>query len=325
VAHERRPLGPNGGPEPVRLSLRGTRVVALGPDEVVLKRGLAEVRLSFPGVVALVERVTDLADGTLDEDSIVEAFEPDLQPQVRRLVNGIRARGLLHRLPTADPTDLFWLSVAPFAPDGAAILDKSHVVVLGSGAVAESAAAALSASGVGEVVASDVPPVSGDADIWCLAADDVLDVTNDLLPAAEAALRAGVACLPVWLEALAVRVGPMTHPYDTACLQCYLLRVDSNDPERELHRQFRAQRGDGHSGAGFLPPTASVAGQVAAVEIVKQLAGLPVASIGRVIELSLIPFRCDVRRVLRVPRCPLCSGVGAQGAPVVAHASQLAE
>jgi hypothetical protein len=68
-----------------------------------------------------------------------------------------------------------------------------------------------------------------------------------------------------------------------------------------------------------------MAGQLAAVEIVKQLAGLPVASIGRVIEFSLVPFRCDVRRVLRVPRCPLCSGVGAQGAPVVAHASQLAE
>jgi bacteriocin biosynthesis cyclodehydratase domain-containing protein len=325
VAHERLPVDHNGGLEQGRLSLRGTRVVAFGGDEVVLKRGLAEVRLSFPGVALLVDRVTELADGTRDEHSIIASFEPDLQPQVRRLVTGIRARGILHQLPTADPSDLFWLSVAPFAPDGPAAVANARAVVVGVGAVAESTASALSACGVGEVVVRDAPPPLGEWwDVWCVAADEVLD-GNELLPVVEAALRAGVVCLPAWLDELVARVGPMTYPYDTACLQCYLLRVDSNDPERELHRQLRTQRGDNHSGAGFLPPAASIAGQVAAVEIVKQLAGLPVTSVGRVIELSLVPFRCDVRRVLRVPRCLLCSGVAAQGAPVVAHASQLTQ
>ncbi len=117
----------------------------------------------------------------------------------------------------------------------------------------------------------------------------------------------------------------MTHPFDTACLKCLLLRADANDPERDLHRLMRVERGDEHSGSGFLPPMATVAGQVAAMELVKHLAGLPVTSVGHAIELSLVPFKCDVRRVLRVPRCPLCSGVADRGAPVVAHASQLVE
>jgi bacteriocin biosynthesis cyclodehydratase domain-containing protein len=313
-------------PAPAPLSLLGTRVVHLEADEAVLKRGLAEVRLRFPGISALLDRVRELADGTLDEDSLVEAFDSEVQPQVRWLITGLRARGLIHQLPTADPAELFWLSVAPYAPDAVARLADASALVVGTGAVAASVTAALQDCGVGRVGTRDALPCSGSWDVWCAASENPDEpAESGLLRIAEVALKDGVVCLPVWLEDLVVRIGPMTYPFDTACLRCYLLRADSNDPEREIHRLLRGQRGEAHSGAGFLPPMVSVAGQVAAMEIVKHLTGLPVSTAGHAIELSLVPFRCNIRRVLRVPRCPACSGVARQGAPVVAHASQLAE
>ncbi|MBE1609118.1 TOMM precursor leader peptide-binding protein [Actinopolymorpha pittospori] len=315
--------GQPADPQP-GLSARGVRVVRLSPDEVIVKRGLAEVRLQLEGVAEVLDRVLRLADGTLDAEAMVATFEPDLQPEVRRLVTGLRARGLLHDRSAEQPADLFWLGVASHAPDARARLTQASALVIGDGQVTESLAASLTACGVGRVETDTKPPKqAGTWDIWCAASED--PAGGGPVAEADAALGAGVVFLPVWLDDLVIHVGPMTHPFDSACLRCYLLRVDANDPHREVHRLLRGQDGDGYSGAGFLSPMTSVAGQVAGMEVVKYLSGLPVTTVGRAIELSLVPFRCDVRRVLRVPRCPACSGVARQGAPIVAHGSQLAE
>jgi bacteriocin biosynthesis cyclodehydratase domain-containing protein len=309
------------------LSARGLRIVRTGPDEVVVKRGVTETRLAFEGAADMLERVAELADGTTTEDQLVEAFAADLQEHVRRLVRSLHVRGLLAEDVGNDPSALFWSTVAPHAPDARSRLANASVLVVGAGPVADALTASLRECGVARVGGrQDVeggPAAPGGWDLWCAAAAGPPEPA--LIRAARAALAAGVIFLPVWVDDLVVRVGPLTHPYDTACLRCYLLRVDANDPQREVHRLLRGQNGGGPVGAGFLPPMAGVAGQVAAIEAVKHLTGLPVTACGRAIELSLVPFRAAVHRVLRVPRCPECSGTARQGAPVVAHGSQLAE
>lgn len=324
--------GQDQRPDAVGLTLRGVQLVTLGSDDVVLKRGVSEVRLGLPGLSSVLDRIGALADGTRNEEDLVAVFEPDDQPQIRRLVSALRSRGLLRPDGPDDPADAFWQTMAPFASEPIALLAAATVLVVGEGAIADATAAALIASGVGAVTRSaEAPGLVGPAaepeppaTIWCVASESP-SARSTLLAAATAALRSAVVLLPVWLEDLVIRVGPMTHPFDTACLQCLLLRLDANDPKRDLHRRLRAEAGDGVAGAGHLPPMTSVAGHVAAMEIVKQLAGLPVSCVGHVIELGLVPYRSDVRRVLRVPRCPLCSGIADRGAPVVAHVSQLAE
>lgn len=305
------------------LSASGLRVVRLGSDEVVAKRGIAEVRMRFAGVADLLARVADLADGNISEEGLVAAFDPASQPDVRRLVAGLRVRGLLHDGGVEDPAELFWRSVASHAPEATARLARASALVIGTGAIADALTGCLVECGVGNVEThAEVAQLTTTWDLCCATLDGPPD---GLVPAADAALAAGVVFLPVWLDDLVIRVGPMVHPFDTACLRCYLLRVDANDPHWEVHRLLRGQDGAGHSGAGFLAPMAAVAGQIAGLEAVKQLSGLPVTTIGRSIGLSLVPFRCEVHRVLRVPRCPACSGTARQGAPVVAHGPQLAE
>lgn len=278
--------------------------------------------MRFAGVADLLTRVADLADGNISEERLVATFDPDIQPEVRRLVGGLRVRGLLHDGDVEDPAELFWRGVASHAPEATARLARASALVVGTGAIAGALTGCLVECGVGNVETHAELPRGTTWDLCCAAHDGAPD---GLVPAAEAALAAGVVFLPVWLDDLVIRVGPMTHPFDTACLRCYLLRVDANDPHWEVHQLLRGQDGDGYSGAGFLAPMAAVAGQIAGLEAVKQLSGLPVTTIGRSIGLSLVPFRCAVHRVLRVPRCPACSGTARQGAPVVAHGSQLAE
>ena len=306
-------------------TLRGVRLVIVSPDEAVLQRGLAEVRLVLPGLATILQRLSELADGTRDEERLVAAFPTDEQPQIQRLLIGLRSRGILHTVANPDPADLFWLSVARLAPDGAARLAASSVAVIAVGPVAEALPQALQSCGVGAVIGCASAAEAPAADVWCGASSDPVAAPTWLLESADTALRAGRVFLPVWLADLLIRVGPMTHPFDTSCLKCLLLRTDANDAQRDLHRLIRAEPGDGYSGSGFVPPLASIAGQVAAMEVVKYLAGLPVTTVGHAIELGLVPFRCDVRRVLRVPRCPLCSGIADRGAPVVAHASQVVD
>src|SRR5215217_6896055 len=96
------PSGASSRPDLGGLTLRGVRMVRVSPDEVVLTRGLSEVRLSFPGVAEILDRVSELADGTVDEETLVAAFAAELQPQVRRLIFGIRSRGLLHPPASGD-------------------------------------------------------------------------------------------------------------------------------------------------------------------------------------------------------------------------------
>ena len=133
-------------------TLRGVRLVIVSPDEAVLQRGLAEVRLVLPGLATILQLLSELADGTRDEERLVAAFPTDEQPQIQRLLIGLRSRGILHTVANPDPADLFWLSVARLAPDGAARLAASSVAVIGVGPVAEALTHALQSCGVGAVI-----------------------------------------------------------------------------------------------------------------------------------------------------------------------------
>ncbi len=185
------PSSSNGGPDADGLTLRGVRIVRVSDDEVVLKRGLSEVRLAFPGLAGIVDRVSELADGTIDEEKLVAAFEPDLQPQVRRLVSGIRSRGLLHPADSGNPTESFWFSMTPFSADGGTGLEGASAVVIGTGAVADSVADALRACGVGAVSLSGDAEHAPAADVWCAASEAPVEAGVGLIGAAEVALRSG--------------------------------------------------------------------------------------------------------------------------------------
>jgi bacteriocin biosynthesis cyclodehydratase domain-containing protein len=113
--------------------------------------------------------------------------------------------------------------------------------------------------------------------------------------------------LPVVLCDLVGYVGPLVLPGETACLECLRARQNSNLDQFVVQRVAEEQSYEGQEVNGYLPSMASILADVAAVEIVKFFTGLPQMRAGHLIEINLLAGRMESAKVLKVPRCPVCS------------------
>lgn len=114
--------------------------------------------------------------------------------------------------------------------------------------------------------------------------------------------------LPVVLQDQIGYVGPLVIPGETACLECLLARQDSHQSNSQRSRPIEESAHEGQSVVGFHPSMASILGDLAAFEITKFFSGvLPGWNVGTLLEINLLSTRMTPRKVLKVPRCPVCS------------------
>jgi len=114
--------------------------------------------------------------------------------------------------------------------------------------------------------------------------------------------------LPIVLQDMVGYVGPLVIPQETACLECFLLRMDSNRQEDTQDYASENAAFDGQAVAGFHRSMASILGDIAVVELAKFYSrALPLWNVGAVLEVNLMAGLMDRRKILRVPRCPSCS------------------
>ena len=114
--------------------------------------------------------------------------------------------------------------------------------------------------------------------------------------------------LPVILQDQIGSVGPLVIPGETACLECLLARQDSHKPASQRSRPIEESAHEGQSIIGFHPSMASILGDIAAFELTKFFSGvLPGWNVGTTLEINLLSSRMTPRKVLKVPRCPVCS------------------
>lgn len=328
---------------------RGVAVVPVGDHRFLLKRGVTQL-LVFGSEAGVASALIGLLDGTREEDEAIAALPEHQQPVARKLLDALNARRLLTREEDScghsDPNQrAFYTNFGPVGRTAPGALADAHAVIHGSGVVTRQLVGALLELGLGRVTAVEDPDLRGTPGEWLR--DDRLEVLEaapnelsgvDLLVAADdhgreeslvavgrRALAAELPFLPVWLADMVGYVGPLTQRYETACLRCYLLRVDSNAKSLEVRRALRANDAHGDA-AGFLPPMAAVVAQIAAIQIALQLTGLRLAdAVGHSIEISLVSFRSTVRRVLKVPRCPDCGPGNRHGSRVILNGPQITE
>lgn len=153
----------------------------------------------------------------------------------------------------------------------------------------------------------------------CLAATAELGGMQLLRPWNELCVLHRRLFLPVLLEDLIGHVGPLVVPGETACFECFRLRRSTHEADPRARRAIEAAGAGGRSAAGSLPAMASVLGDVAAVELLKLL-GLhpPLGGPGTAVEVNLLASDMTARRVLRMPRCPVCSPLSERPAPAAA-------
>jgi thiazole/oxazole-forming peptide maturase SagC family component len=102
-------------------------------------------------------------------------------------------------------------------------------------------------------------------------------------------------------------VGPLVVPGDTACYECLRARENANLADPQLARASEAGAFQRRAVTGFHPSMASVLGDLAAIELTKFFGGGLPTRVGRLIEVNLLATTLRTRKVLKVPRCQVCS------------------
>jgi bacteriocin biosynthesis cyclodehydratase domain-containing protein len=317
---------------------RGLHLLPVGDGQVVLKCGVSELLVSGDDAEAVVRPLLDGFEEGLDVADVVMSLPVERQQAAVQVLKALVARQMLpggSPPAGATPQDSFYANFGLAAEQVAELLSAAHVVVHGTGLVTRSLVDGLAGVGVQRITVIDVPALRNDAggtqivsSIGATQIDvlgerdedaapaDIIVATSDLgqeealLAVAQQALKLDARFLPAWLSDMTGYVGPLTHPFETACLRCYQLRVDSNDPHRGPRRALRrhvAEQASVGAAGGLLTPMASVVAQIAVMEVVKELGGFaPVDAVGRSIEINLVSFRSSVRRILKLPRCVDC-------------------
>ena len=113
---------------------------------------------------------------------------------------------------------------------------------------------------------------------------------------------------PLVLQNLIGHVGPFVLPGETACYECLYARQNSHLEDPGPQRTALALVTRGQSSTGFHVATGSLVGTIAACELIKFYSDAqPESNIGKLILVSLFDTRLEARKVLKVPRCSVCS------------------
>ncbi len=246
--------------------------------------------------------------------------------------------------PTGETAlDVFYWNFGTAASTITDRLAETRFVLVGVNHISRQMADAFGASGITNLTVVDYPVLRNVAlfndagqlrsDAWRGAAPVAFDTCRAALLAGEfdcliaasdfggmqlmrewngLCVARGKQFLPVVLRNMIGYVGPMViageNGCETACHECFLARSASNTDPDTTELGLDARAFEGQRIAGFHPSMASVLGDLAAIEILKfHSRALPLWKVGRVMEVNLIAGSINTRKVLRVPRCPVCS------------------
>lgn len=328
---------------PEKLRALPVQVTDLPRGGAVIKRGRVEIRLHGDAAGEAVRAVLEAARQGASLEEIVARFAPPERPPVEALVQHLMARRILvmegdlapGALESESHLDVFYWHFGAQAREMAQRFTSQRYRILGVNAISRRLAASLRAAGAQDVEVLDHPwlrnpalfdddgrleawprelgspsPVGdrGDLDpesLDCLVATSDLGATQPLREWNELCLLHNIPFLPVLLQDLVGYVGPIVVPGETACYECLRSRQNSHLPDPLAHRS--AEDAPGRPIAGFHPAMASILGDVACIELTKFFGLRPLSKVGTLLEVNLLGGEMKPRRVLKLPRCPVCS------------------
>lgn len=284
---------------------------------------------------ATPEQITEVAAGP-DRAAVAEIVE---QLRRRRILVPLEAEEVVSSEETS--LDVFYWHFGDEAQAVADRLNSARLAILGVNHISARLASSLAAVGAGGVRVFDVPLLRNlsffddedglSADAWpakvippshtdewereleagavdCLIATSDFGGLESMRKWNRLCVEHGCMFLPVVLQDLIGYVGPLVVPGQTACFECLRARQNSNmtDPEAERAAEYGAY--DGQRIAGFHPSMASVLGDIASIELLKWF-GIrqPLWRAATLIEVNLLAPLLQTRRVLKIPRCTVCS------------------
>jgi bacteriocin biosynthesis cyclodehydratase domain-containing protein len=286
-------------------------------------------------------------EGGVTPDEVSGIVAAPARESVLDLVEQLRLRRILvptdgKELPPPEresELEVFYWHFGAHPADVALRIQEKRIAVLGVNAVSRRLVSALTETGVKGIDVVDFPllrnlrlfdaagQLSADAwgvpgkrplayDAWAESSEppDCLVATSDYgaLQVMRELNRFCVAqrqhFFPVVLQDVFGYVGPLVVPGQTACFECLRARQNANMDDPATVRAAESAAFQGQLVQGVHPSLASVLGDIAAVELTKFYSGvIPASHAGALIEVNLLRPELHLRRVLKVPRCGVCS------------------
>lgn len=124
----------------------------------------------------------------------------------------------------------------------------------------------------------------------------------------EYAVTNEIAFYPVLLQNMVGYSGPLVIPGESPCLACMRARQNSNAGGFEEKRFMERHACDGQEVAAYHRSMLRVLATLAQFDLVKFKANIQ-WELGTLCEVNLLSGNIDRRRLLKAPRCPVCSGL----------------
>jgi bacteriocin biosynthesis cyclodehydratase domain-containing protein len=238
------------------------------------------------------------------------------------------------------PLEVFYWNFGFRAEDVTARLNSRQIVIIGVNCVSRQLVAALGAAAVTNMIVVDypllrnvrlfdhhgrlisekwpeasIPPMAHSewtkthqtASLHCLIATSDFGGMQLMREWNQFCHKANIHFFPVVLQNVVGYVGPLIVPWETACFECLRARQNSHLADPEIQRATEYRAFEGQFVNGFHPSMASVLGDIAAIELTKFYGRVPRWRVGTLVEVNLLIPSIVTRKVLRIPRCSVCS------------------
>jgi len=315
---------------------------------VILVRGVAEMRITGERAIEVLPLILAAASGEgATRHDLLEQFAAPERDEIGKLIEELVKRSILACAedepgPRGVETslDIFYWHFGQTARTAVGKLNEKSFVVMGVNTISRRIAIALHSLGVDGVQVVDFhalrnlrlydeegvllpeewegpPPVVydewaegiGGQDVACLVATSDFGGPQLMREWNAFCVENGVHFLPVVLDRFIGTIGPLVIPGETPCYECLRVRENANMDAPELERLAESGAAERQAVTGFHPAMTNVLGELAAMELCKSYGGGFPWHPGRIIEVNLLGPEIFSRRVLKLPRCAICSPV----------------
>jgi bacteriocin biosynthesis cyclodehydratase domain-containing protein len=316
-------------------------------DGVILKRGATAFHVGGRNAAEIITHIFTMAgSAAVSLEAIVEAFAVPHRPIISELIEELRQRRILvetagdiAQAPVEESSlDVFYWHFDLDTHQVAERLNSRYITVVGVNHISQRLITSLHSSGVTDLDVVDDPVLrnpafftnSGEIAGWdetlspplamgtweaaaSRRAPDCLVATSDfgnqhLLRAwNRLCVERNLHFMPVLLQDLIGYVGPLVVPGRTACLECVRSRQNSNRDDLGASRIIETSSPPREAVNGYHPIMTSVLGDVAAFELHKFYTKVPRWHVGTLIEVNLLTCTMTPNKVLKIPRCQVCS------------------
>jgi bacteriocin biosynthesis cyclodehydratase domain-containing protein len=327
------------------LNLRSVPVQLIRSDKgVILKRGCTEVKIGGEGtdrVLRVLFAATSNAGSTKKE--LLDLFSPGSRQLVSRLIDELVTRRLLiydkgpDAVKNESGLDLFYWHFGVTSEDVNRTLNERQIVICGVNTISGQLATSLYYAGCRNVRVLDDPRLRNlrlydnagqlrhsawpgflalperyettvdPASIDCLIATSDFGSAPAIGEWNTYCIENNRCYLPIFIKNLIGYIGPLVIPGETACFHCLHARQNANFENSDTHLKIDDAAFDGQHVSAFHPSITTIVAELAMFELMKFYTRIMDSYAGCLIELNLFSLRLKARRVLKIPRCHVCS------------------